>query len=54
MIMSTASAGLDTPSDGHVAIDGTAIAVRHSPDRDDPGLPDRHLTALPVGALTVA
>jgi AcrR family transcriptional regulator len=31
---------------------GIGFAIRHAPDRDDPGLPDRYLSALFDGVLT--
>jgi hypothetical protein len=31
---------------------GVGFAIRHAPDRDDPDLPDRYLSALLDGVLT--
>ena len=40
-----------TAADVMLLLCGVGFAVRHSPDRDDPGLPDRYLGALLDGAL---
>ncbi|WP_328610325.1 TetR/AcrR family transcriptional regulator [Amycolatopsis sp. NBC_00345] len=40
-----------TAADVMALLCGVGFAVRHSPDRDDPGLPDRYLGALLDGAL---
>ncbi|MDH2425911.1 helix-turn-helix domain containing protein [Sphaerisporangium sp. TRM90804] len=39
------------PGDMMLLLCGVGYAVRHAPDRDDPGLPERYLDALLDGAL---
>jgi len=41
-----------TVADVMLLLCGIGFAIRHPPDRDDPGLPDRYLNALLDGVLT--
>jgi len=41
-----------TVADMMLLLCGVGFAIRHAPDRDDPGLSDRYLSALLDGALT--
>jgi AcrR family transcriptional regulator len=41
-----------TVEDVMLLLCGVGFAIRHAPDRDDPGLPDRYLNALLDGVLT--
>jgi hypothetical protein len=41
-----------TVADVMLLLCGVGFAIRHAPDRDDPDLPDRYLSALLNGVLT--
>jgi uncharacterized protein YehS (DUF1456 family) len=41
-----------TVADVMLLLCGVGFAIRHAPDRDDPDLPDRYLSALLDGVLT--